>query len=142
MRVTGISQSPTFQGKYRNGRYGIRELWMSGKIPEVTHGIYGTKLTKENCTREHIVPRSLGGSSDNSNIALADKSINNRRGTSKLSIFTTLDNVIKYLKQFLGIKVVEYNKVKFDGDEYVHSTFKSLKHEGIRVTEDMLKKPD
>lgn len=113
------------------GKFGVRDLWMKGKLPQVKFDIYGLPLTKKTCSREHIIPKSLGGSSYNSNIALADKFMNSKRGTEKLSEFTTLENVVNYFMQFLGIKIKEGNRVRFDGDKYFKSCIPSLKHEGF-----------
>lgn len=113
------------------GKFGVRDLWMKGKLPQVKFDIYGLPLTKKTCSREHIIPKSLGGSSYNSNIALADKFMNSKRGTEKLSEFTTLENVVNYFMQFIGIKIKEGNRVRFDGDKYFKSCIPSLKHEGF-----------
>ena len=115
------------------GKYGVRDLWMKGKLPQVKIDIYGLPLAKKTCSREHIVPKSIGGSSHNSNIALADKFMNSKRGTEKLSEFTTLENVVNYFMQFIGIKIKEGNKVRFDGDKYFKSCVPSLKHEGFNI---------
>lgn len=117
---------PSFTGKF-----GVRDLWMRGKLPQVKFDIYGLPLKKKTCSREHIIPKSLGGSSYNSNIALADKFMNSKRGTEKLSEFTTLENVVNYFLQFVGIKIKENGKVRFDGDKYFKSCIPSLKHEGF-----------
>ena len=117
---------PSFAGKF-----GVRDLWMKGKLPQVKFDIYGLPLTKKTCSREHIIPKSLGGSSYNSNIALADKFMNSKRGTEKLSEFTTLENVVNYFLQFVGVKIKENGKVRFDGDKYFKSCIPSLKHEGF-----------
>lgn len=113
------------------GKFGVRDLWMKGKLPQVKFDIYGLPLTKKTCSREHIIPKSLGGSSYNSNIALADKFMNSKRGTEKLSEFTTLENVVNYFMQFIGVKIKEGNRVRFDGDKYFKSCIPSLKHEGF-----------
>lgn len=117
---------PSFAGKF-----GVRDLWMRGKLPQVKFDIYGLPLKKKTCSREHIIPKSLGGSSYNSNIALADKFMNSKRGIEKLSEFTTLENVVNYFLQFVGIKIKENGKVRFDGDKYFKSCIPSLKHEGF-----------
>ena len=115
-------------------KYGVRELFMSGKLPQIKKDIYGLGLRKKTCSREHIIPRSLGGSSDNSNIALADKFANSARGNKPLSQFTTLENVVNYLLQFIGIQVKDNNKhVRFDGNKYIKNLLPSLKHEGFNL---------
>ena len=120
------TDSTTFKGKW-----GVRELWIRGKLPSVKMDIYGLPLSKKTVSREHIVPKSLGGTTFNSNIALADKFENSKRGCAKLSEFTTLENVVNYFLQFVGIKIKEGNKVMFDGDKYFKSCVPSLKHEGF-----------
>ena len=129
--MLGISAvQPTNQVSFQ-GKFGVRDLWMKGKLPQVKFDIYGLPLTKKTCSREHIIPKSLGGSSYNSNIALADKFMNSKRGTEKLSEFTTLENVVNYFMQFIGVKIKEGNRVRFDGDKYFKSCIPSLKHEGF-----------
>ena len=129
--MLGISAiQPTNQVSFQ-GKFGVRDLWMKGKLPQVKFDIYGMPLTKKTCSREHIIPKSLGGSSYNSNIALADKFMNSKRGTEKLSEFTTLENVVNYFMQFIGVKIKEGNRVRFDGDKYFKSCIPSLKHEGF-----------
>lgn len=120
--------NPVFKGKY-----GVRDLYMNGKLPTVKTDIYGLPLKKKTCSREHIIPKSLGGSSNNSNIALADKFINSRRGNQPLSKFTTVENVINYLLQFVGIEIKEGKIVKFSGNKYISELLPSLKHEGIDI---------
>ena len=55
---------PTRQVSFGN-KFGVKELWMSDKLPQVKMDIYGLPLSKETCSREHVIPRSLGGSSFN-----------------------------------------------------------------------------
>ena len=127
------SIGPTYQVSFGN-KYGVRELWMSGKLPQVKTDIYGLPLKKKTCSREHVIPRSLGGSSFNSNIALADKYANSARGTKPLGQFTTLENVVNYLLQFWGIKIKDgANHVRFDGTKYAKGLIPSLKHEGFNL---------
>lgn len=108
---------------------GIRDLFMNDLLPSVKLDIYGIPLSKSTCTREHIIPKSLGGSSANKNIALADKFLNNKRGNAPLNQFTTLENVVTYLLQFVGIKVKKGN---FNGDTYIKELLPSLKDQGFK----------
>lgn len=129
MSVTPIySFLPTFRGKY-----GVKELYMSDKLPSVKNDIYGIPLSKKTCSREHVIPKSLGGSSGNSNIALADVFINNKRGNQPLNKFTNIQNVVNYLLQFVGIEIKEGKIVKFNGDKYISDLLPSLKHEGLDI---------
>lgn len=113
------------------GQDNVANLWKRGKLPTVKVGIYGCKLDKKNLSREHVNPKSLGGSSDNSNIALGDRFINSKRGTRPLNEFTTFENVIAYLLQFVGVKVEKNGKVIFNGDMYIKDLIPGLKNQGF-----------
>lgn len=129
MKVDSIQRpsAPSFQGKY-----GVRELYIRGKLPQVKYDIYGLPLKKKTVSREHIIPRSHGGTAENSNIALADKFINSKRGNEPLNKFTTFENVVNYLLQFIGIEIREGKIVKFSGDKYIKDLIPSLRSEGFR----------
>lgn len=118
--------NPTFEGVDN-----VANLWKRGKLPTVKVGIYGTQLKPKTVSREHIQPKSMGGSSENKNIALGDKFINSKRGTQPLNQFTTFENVIAYLLQFIGIKVEKNGKIIFDGDKYIKDLLPSLKGQGF-----------
>lgn len=126
-----VDSVPKVQPVTFKGKWGVRDLFIKGKLPHVEYDIYGLPLKSKTVSREHIIPRSLGGPSDNSNIALADKFINSKRGNEPLCEFTTLSNVVNYLLQFIGIELKEGKVVKFSGNEYIKSLIPSLRHEGF-----------
>ena len=97
----------------------LKELYKKGKLP-IKVGIYGEELTLSNVTDEHLKPRSQGGTKDLSNIALATCEANNRRGNQPIEKFLTYEMLRNYLRQFINIKVDN-----FDGNKYI---------EGIRKT--------
>ena len=130
MNISSIQLSNPINFK---SKYGVRDLWVKGQLPSVKIDIYGLPLSRKTVSREHIIPKSLGGSNANSNIALADKFANSRRGTEKLCKFTTLDNVVNYFLQFIGVKVKDHGNVVFDGEKYFESCLPSLKHEGFNL---------
>lgn len=99
----------------------LKNLYKKGKL-SIKYGLYGEEITKKNVTDEHLLPRCLGGSSDLSNIALATKEANWRRGSEPIEKFLSLGMLRNYCKQFKGIKLRE-----FDGDEYVKSIIKTIK---------------
>ena len=111
----------------------VANLWKRGKLPTVKVGVYGTRLTNKNVSREHIIPRAMGGSSENSNIALGDKFINSKRGTQPLKEYTTFENVIAYLLQFVGVTVEKNGKIIFDGDKYIKDIIPAFKGQGFNI---------
>ena len=91
----------------------LKTLWLRGKFPSVKFGVYGDLLTKDTVSLEHFQPISKGGKTTLGNLGLASKNKNNLRGNQPLKNFLTLDMLQKYLKQFRGIKVKDFN-----GDTY------------------------
>ena len=94
----------------------LKRLFKKGKLPEVEYGLYGGKLTQENATDEHVIPRSKGGKNDEVNIALATKSNNSARGNRPLKDYLTQENLNRYTRQFNDINLPEY---KFNGKRYI-----------------------
>lgn len=99
----------------------LKKLYKKGKI-KIDYGLYGEKLTPKNVTDEHLLPRSLGGTNELSNIALATKQANWRRGNEPIEYFLTFEMLRNYCKQFKGLKLPD-----FDGDEYVKGIIKTIK---------------
>ena len=114
MIVYRIDKPPIFKSQ-------LKKMYKKGKLP-IKYGLYGEELTKKNVTDEHLLPRCLGGSSDLSNIALATKEANWRRGSEPIEFFLSLGMLRNYCKQFKGIKVRD-----FDGDEYIKGIIKTIK---------------
>ena len=78
----------------------IKRLYKLGKI-KLDYDIYNFPLSPENVSDEHIICRCRGGSSDESNIALADVHINNLRGSRPIEEFVTMKMVNKYVERLL-----------------------------------------
>ena len=49
----------------------LKKLFDSGKLPQVKNGFYGDILDLHNVTREHLLPKSQGGTKRLTNIVLA-----------------------------------------------------------------------
>ena len=93
----------------------IKRLYKRGKI-KLDYDIYGLPLNKNNVTDEHIICRCFGGSSEESNIALATREINNLRGCKPIEQFVTMKMVNKYIERLLANnpKIVDgYNLVEY-----------------------------
>lgn len=99
----------------------VKNLVRNGQLPTVKYDIYGDLLIKGQETVEHLIPHSRGGASNEINYAIANKFKNNVRGSQSLSLWTTLDKVIAYYKQFLGLKVDNFDGTKYcnDGLKYI-----------------------
>jgi hypothetical protein len=118
---------PTFQGRYKmNGSNpDLKALWDRGKLPTVKYGFYGDKLDFNTVTREHLLPKSKGGTKRFGNIVLASKVKNNGRGNGDIRDFIDIEAAKNYLKQFLGLKE------PIDGNRYVQAVQKTLKFLGV-----------
>ena len=110
----------------------LSKLYKKGKLPSVTHGLYGNKLTSKNCSNEHLIPHSKGGKTDLTNIALADKVANMIRGNSDIKKFLTIDMVKKYLIQFIDIKIKQSNKIIFNGNDYIKNIIPTFEKLGFK----------
>ena len=68
----------------------LKDKFLSGELP-LEKGFYGGELykgnNKTNCTLEHLVPKSKGGTDDLFNLVLATSKNNNKRGNYPLILF-------------------------------------------------------
>ena len=109
----------------------LKTEWLRGGMPGVTKGLYGNRLTPNNVSIEHLVPRNpkarlngrpvRRGRNVLDNFALATKQANNARGNDPLRDHLTREQADEYLKQFKGVKTPI-----FDGDSYVKRVGKTI----------------
>ena len=92
----------------------LKDYWLDDQLPTVTRGLYGNILTKKNVTLEHIQPKSKRGRDGMDNLALAVKDAHYRRRNRPLFKMLTKEKADRYLKQFEGIKLPDFN-----GDLYI-----------------------
>ena len=104
----------------------VKTLWLNGGLPSVKKGLYGTPLTKETVTNEHLLPHCISKDNSLANLALADKTLNNQRGNKPLKDFLTLEQAKAYYEQFAGIKLNG-----FDGDKYIKEGMETIKKLGV-----------
>lgn len=116
MNITAIQYQPTFQ--YSSP---LKTLWRKGKLPSVKYGIYGDILTQKNVSLEHLQPHSKGGRTKLSNLVLASKRNNQKRGNQDIKEFLTPESLMRYLRQFRDIKVND-----FDGNRYIIEVVKTI----------------
>jgi hypothetical protein len=104
----------------------LKTEWRAGNLPTVKKDVYGDDLVK--ATVEHIIPVSKGGAKALKNIGLANEATNNLRSNKDILEFTTLENLVNWFKQFIGVKTK-----KFNGDEYIKNALKYLGDNGIKI---------
>ena len=96
-------------------KHALKKLYRQGKLPSITRGLYGGKLTQDTVSLEHLIPHcKKNGHTILSNLALATKKNNNARGSQPLSRFLTQEQADRYFDQFRGINVDGFN-----GDHYI-----------------------
>jgi len=100
----------------------IKTMWKRGKLANVTKGLYGETLTKQNLSAEHLLPVSKGGKTTLGNIALASTYMNNLRGTRPLNEVVTKQMAWDYISEFVNDK----RKVVQLYIKEVYQTFKEL----------------
>ena len=108
--------NPVFQYQHN-----LKKAFDRGLMPEVKRGLLGHKLTKKNRSIEHIIPKCMGGTLANDNVALSDRKANMLRGNTPIEELVTKEMWIKYLKQFVNVK----NKF-IDGVEYIKGLCKKF----------------
>lgn len=106
----------------------LKTEWRKGHLPSVKYGFYGEKLTQKNLSLEHLQVHSKGGKTILSNLVLAAKETNNKRGCEDIRNFADRKNVLKYLIQFMGIRTK-----RFDGDAYIGMILKTLEGLGVKL---------
>ena len=99
----------------------LKTEWLKGNMPEVTKGLYGGILTKDNITLEHIKPHSKGGKTNLKNLALAVDENNFKRGSEPLGKYLTIDMFKEYIEQFKNIFLPDFN-----GKEYAENLTKTV----------------
>lgn len=98
----------------------LKTLFKKGII-KVPYSFYGGALSKRKVSIEHVIPRSKGGKSCQSNYVLCNKEQNWARGNDPICSFINWENVWRYLDQFRGVKVDG-----FDGDEYIKQILSAI----------------
>ena len=110
----------------------LKDLFKSGELPTVKYGLYGKKLNNQNCSLEHLIPKSKGGPNTLNNYALADKFENSRRGDRNIKDYLTTKMIADYLIQFVDVKV-DYITGIFDGNRYAYDLIQTFKKLGYNL---------
>lgn len=99
----------------------LKTLFKKGKLPSVKYDVSGRKLTKKNATLDHVIPKSKGGKSVTENYMLATAEFNHLRGARPLSDFLTVENLTRYINQFIDVHVDN-----FYGNKYIKGLLETL----------------
>ena len=99
----------------------LKKAFDKGLMPEVKRGLLGHPINKKTRSIEHIIPKCMGGTLDNDNVALSHKRANMLRGATPIEKLVTKEMWINYLKQFINVK----NKF-IDGMEYIKGLCKKF----------------
>lgn len=105
----------------------LKSLFKKGKMPSVTRGIYGDPIDVDSVSLEHLEPHSLGGKTEISNLALANKFKNSKRGNNPLHWFLNWSMLEEYLSQF-NFKIKGFN-----GFAYQDKIRKTCRRLGVKV---------
>lgn len=108
-------------------RHRLKDLYKKGLLP-LKYGFYGGELTKQNVSLEHLLPHSKGGKTELYNLVLATKENNHRRADLPIKGFISIEDIRKYLGQFLGVLTPD-----FDGEKYIKSILRTLKNMGVEI---------
>lgn len=99
----------------------LKTAYQQGQLPTVTKDFYGSPLTKDTVTLDHLLPKSKNGTSKLSNFVLATMKNNSTRGNKPLSNVFNQEAFEQYCEQFKDIKIPFFN-----GDEYIKQISKTV----------------
>ena len=103
----------------------LKQLYRQGKLPKDLIDIGGNRITQKNLSGDHAIPKSKGGKTIDSNMMLATKQFNSLRGNRPLREVTTVDNLTRWIKQYLELKPID----GFDFKQYVLDILKIYERE-------------
>lgn len=93
----------------------LKKMYREGKLPKDLVDLGGNRITQKNMSGDHGIPRSKGGKTSDSNMILATKQFNNLRGNRPLREVTTVDNLAKWVEQYIKLEPID----GFDFRKYV-----------------------
>lgn len=116
--LTTITNNITFTGY----NFKLKKLYRQGKLPKDLVDIGGNRLTNRNLSGDHAIPKSKGGKTTDDNMMLATKQFNSLRGNRPLREVTTMDNLIKWVNQYIQLDNID----GFDFRKYVTDILKII----------------
>lgn len=106
-----ITNTITFGGY----NFKLKKMYRQGKLPKDLVDMGGNRITQENLSGDHAIPKSKGGKTTDENMMLATKQFNSLRGNRPLREVTTKENLIKWVNQYLALGQID----GFDFIKYV-----------------------
>ena len=101
----------------------LKSKFRHGDFPQITHGIYGGRLTKSNASLEHVKAHCRGGKTEIGNLALENKALNNARGNIPFRIWVKQPGMMRKVATYLH----ECKGIKIDGVDYAQALRKTIK---------------
>lgn len=100
----------------------LKKMYRQGKLPKDLVDIGGNRITQDNLSGDHAIPKSKGGKTTDENMMLATKQFNSLRGNRPLNEVTTKENLIKWINQYLALGQID----GFDFIKYVQGILKII----------------
>lgn len=100
----------------------LKKMYRQGKLPNNLVDLGGNKITQSNLSGDHAIPKSKGGKTTDDNMILATKNFNSLRGNRPLREVVTMDNLIKWVNQYIQLKPID----GFDFQKYVAGILKII----------------
>lgn len=100
----------------------LKKMYRQGKLPKDLVDIGGNRITQDNLSGDHAIPRSKGGKNTDSNMMLATKQFNNMRGNRPLREVVSMDNLIKWVNQYVNLEEID----GFNFQKYVRDILKII----------------
>lgn len=103
-------------------RHQLKTLYLKNKI-KIPTDFYGSPLSKDTVTLEHLKPKSKGGVTQLKNLVLATRRNNEKRSNYPLKDFLNKEAMEKYLSYFENVVVEDFN-----GNEYIKMIRKTVRN--------------
>ena len=103
----------------------LKKMYREGKLPKDLVDMGGNRITQNNLSGDHAIPKSKGGKTTDANMILATKQFNSLRGNRPLKEVTTKENLIKWINQYLELEPID----GFNFKKYIQGILKILEGE-------------
>lgn len=116
--IPSITDTISFGGY----NFTLKKMYRDGKLPKDLVDIGGNRITQKNLSGDHAIPKSKGGKTTDDNMMLATKQFNSLRGNRPLREVTNMENLIKWVNQYLKLEPID----GFDFKKYVQGILKII----------------